>query len=285
MVRRLPEVVAKVGVDLSGVPETLLWTLYFRASEARREDAVLEDPLAVELVDRLGYPIAERFGSGGPVAQWQALRAATFDREVRRFLAANPGGTVVALGEGLETSFWRVDDGSVQWVAVELPETIALRDRLLPAADRRRTLTGSALDDAWMDAVDPARGLLITAQGLLMYFPRADVHRLIEACAARFPGAAMVFDAVPKALTQRKAGKRATYQPPPWEWGMDADEERALRELPGIAELRALRLPPGRGVIFGRLLTTLSRVPALRRGMLTVFAARCSSRRPPGSRA
>ena len=40
-----------------------------------------------------------------------------------RFLAANPDGTVVALGEGLETGFWRVDNGSVNWLTVELPET------------------------------------------------------------------------------------------------------------------------------------------------------------------
>jgi O-methyltransferase involved in polyketide biosynthesis len=273
MVRRLPEVVAKVGVDLSGVPETLLWTLYHRASEARREDAVLEDPLAVELVDRLDYPFAERFGSGG-LSQWQALRAATFDREVRRFLAANPGGTVAALGEGLETQFWRVDDGAVNWVAVELPETVALRDQLLPAVTRRRTFAGSALDESWMDAVDAARGPLITAQGLLMYFPRDEAHRLIAACAARFPGAALVFDAVPKWLAQRDPPKRAAYQPPRWEWGMDAAEERALRELPGIAELRALRLPRGRGLVHGTLLPLTARVPALRRGMLSVFAAR-----------
>jgi O-methyltransferase involved in polyketide biosynthesis len=282
MLRTLPEVVTKVGVELSGVPETLLWTLYQRASEARREDAVLEDPLGVELVDRLDYPFTERFGAGGPFAQWQALRAATFDREVRRFEAANPGGTVVALGEGLETSFWRVDDGRVQWLAVELPETVALRERLLPAVDRRRTITGSALDAAWMDAVDPSRGLLITAQGLLMYFARDEVHRLISACAARFPGAALVFDAVPQKLAQRDPPRRATYQPPRWEWGMDAGEERAVRELPGISELRALRLPPGRGLIYGRLVPALARVPALRRGMLSVFAARFS---PQGSRA
>jgi O-methyltransferase involved in polyketide biosynthesis len=29
-------------VQLEGVPETLLWTLYHRASEARRSDAVLQ---------------------------------------------------------------------------------------------------------------------------------------------------------------------------------------------------------------------------------------------------
>ena len=233
----------------------------------------MTDPLAVELVDRLDYPFAERFG-GGELGQWQALRAARFDREVRRFLRANPGGTVVALGEGLETQFWRVDDGAVRWLAVELPETVALRDQLLPPADRRRTIAGSALEEAWMDEVDAARGVLITAQGLLMYFPREDAHRLISACAARFPGAAMVFDAVPKWLAQREPPQRAAYKPPRWEWGMDGAEERALAALPGIAELRALRLPRGRGVEHGALLPLAARLPALRRGMLSVYAAR-----------
>src|SRR6185295_10912605 len=75
------------GVDpgLEGVPETLLWTLWHRALEARRPDAVLHDPLAVELVDRIDYPFAERFGAGS-LAQWQALRVRAFDREVRRLL-------------------------------------------------------------------------------------------------------------------------------------------------------------------------------------------------------
>jgi O-methyltransferase involved in polyketide biosynthesis len=106
-----------VRVDLEGVPQTPPWTLYHRALEARRPDAVLHDPLAVELVDRIDYPFAERFGPGR-LAQWQALRVRAFDREIRRLLAASPGGTVVALGEGLET------------------------------------IARSALDLAWMDEVD-----------------------------------------------------------------------------------------------------------------------------------
>jgi hypothetical protein len=44
------------------VPETLLWTLYDRAAEARRPHAVLHDPLAVERVRRLDYPFEQRFG-------------------------------------------------------------------------------------------------------------------------------------------------------------------------------------------------------------------------------
>ena len=41
-----------VSVALDGVPETMLWTLYNRASEARRRDALLVDPAAVRICDR-----------------------------------------------------------------------------------------------------------------------------------------------------------------------------------------------------------------------------------------
>jgi len=36
----------RIDPGLEGVPETLLWTLYHRALEARRPDAVLHDPAA-----------------------------------------------------------------------------------------------------------------------------------------------------------------------------------------------------------------------------------------------
>jgi O-methyltransferase involved in polyketide biosynthesis len=133
---------AQLRVELTGVPETLLWTLYHRAAEARRLDAVLHDPMAVELVDAIDYPFEQRFGRAR-LGQWQALRALCFDNEIRRFLGAYPDGTVIALGEGLETQFWRVDNGRVDRVTVDVPEAIALRERLLPPSPRRRSLASS----------------------------------------------------------------------------------------------------------------------------------------------
>src|SRR4051812_8934643 len=103
----------------------MLWTLWQRAVEAERPDTVLPDPLAADLVRRIDHPFAQRFGTA--FGQWQALRARCFDEEIRRFQRSVPGGTVVALGEGLETQFWRVDDGLVRWVTVEVPEAVALR--------------------------------------------------------------------------------------------------------------------------------------------------------------
>jgi O-methyltransferase involved in polyketide biosynthesis len=39
-------------VELQAVPETALWTLYIRGSEAARPDAAIDDPQAVELAIR-----------------------------------------------------------------------------------------------------------------------------------------------------------------------------------------------------------------------------------------
>jgi O-methyltransferase involved in polyketide biosynthesis len=272
-------VVAGGPVELTGVPETMLWTLYYRATEARRPDAVLRDPKAVELVDAIDYPFEQRFGRAVDwQAQWQGLRARRFDREVRRFMKEHPGGTVIALGEGLETQFWRVDDGRVRWLTVDLPESVEVRSRLLPAeSDRRQLIAGSALDEAWMDGVDASRGVLVTAQGLLMYLQPDESRGLIAGCARRFPGGEMVFDAAPRwfsSATQRGKVKTAQgFEAPPMPWGWDPAERRRLRALPEIASLRELRLGRGRGRV-GGLLSGMSAVPVLRGIGLTIVLVR-----------
>jgi O-methyltransferase involved in polyketide biosynthesis len=266
------------AVELSGVPETMLWTLYYRASEARRPDTVLQDPKAVEVVDAIDYPFAERFGKAVEwQAQWQALRARRFDREVRRFLAQHAAGTVVALGEGLETQFWRVDNGLVSWLTVDLPESVAVRSELLPVeSDRQRVIAGSALDERWMDDVELDGGVLVTAQGLLMYLQPEQSRGLIAACARRLAGGEMVFDAAPRWFSQQTLkGKVKTargYQAPPIPWGLDPAERRRLREIPGVQSLRELRLGRGRGPV-GGLLSVMSATPVLRGIGLTILHA------------
>jgi O-methyltransferase involved in polyketide biosynthesis len=225
---------------LSGVPETALWTLYHRSLAARQ--GVLDDPKAIELVERLDYPFAERFG-GGETATWQGLRVRAFDNEIRKVLRHTPDATVVALGEGLETQFWRVGNGRVRWVTVDLPESIALRRQVLPGGE---TIAASALDvDAWAGA-EPD---LITAQGLLMYLSRDEVHGLFAA----LPPARVVFDVVAPWLARRRP-KRDTYEAPPWTWSAD---RRELATLP-LTELHRVPFPhAGRFVV--PLLTRLLR--------------------------
>ena len=115
----------KHRADLSGVSETALLTLYSRSTEARRPDAILDDPMAIRLVDSIDYDFT-RFGQS---RQDMAIRARTFDHVTRRYLQRHPASTVVALAEGLQTSFWRLDDDGARfrWLTVDLPPIVALR--------------------------------------------------------------------------------------------------------------------------------------------------------------
>ncbi len=268
----------RVAVELARVPETALWTLYHRAVEARRADAVIDDPAAVQLLERIDFPFAARFGSGEGFSQWQALRARCFDLAVARLLAQHPGGSVVALGEGLETQFWRVDNGRVRWLTVDLPEVVEVRRQLLPGDPRLRVLGCSALDPSWLDEVDDAQGVLVTAQGLLMYLSPEEAHGLVGRCAAAFGGGQMVFDVVPRWLVERSRSgglkTRTGYEPPAWSWGFDRREQQRLRALPNVADLRTLRLPRGRGAVHGAVLPVAARVPMLQRLLLSVLLAR-----------
>ncbi|MFF1699381.1 class I SAM-dependent methyltransferase [Streptomyces sp. NPDC058257] len=260
----------KRQAQLDGVAETTLWTLHHRALAAKDPGSALLDPKAIEVIDTVDYPFEQRFGTGNwGLAQGMAVRARCYDREVRRFLSDHPDGTVVSLGEGLETQFWRVDNGRVRWLAVDLPEVAALRQRLLPDAPRHRTLPCSATDARWMDEVDASRGLLILAQGMLMYLTRDVVHRLIEGCAARFPGADLVFDTPPAWMAARTVRGRwsypAGYRPPPMLWGMTPGERRKLRTVhPNIAAVRGVREPRGRGLLCGWLMPLANFLPAIR---------------------
>jgi len=209
---------------LADVSETMLWSLHNRAFEAKRDDGVLEDPASVRIHGAIDYDFDGRFGEPEGLL---AVRAAGIDRAIREWLRQNPDGCVVSLGEGLETQVRRVDNGRMHWLSVDLHDAIQLRERFLPSTDRFRHLALSALDPAWMDAVDPSAGVFIVAQGLLMYLDPEEVRAFFTSVAERFPSAEMVFDVIPRwfsALTTQGLMKTASYRLPRMPWGINRNE-------------------------------------------------------------
>jgi O-methyltransferase involved in polyketide biosynthesis len=259
--------VERIPVELAGIPETLLGNLGRRAVAARL--GALQDPMALEVVDRLEYDFAD--SSRG--ARAHAVRVSTFDAAVRRFLGSNPAGTVVALGEGLETQFWRLDNGQVRWLTVDLPETMKLRRRLLPDGPRQSSHTGSALDLNWVDGLDPTDPILVTAQGLLPYFQRDQVHELIAGIAERLPGSLLVFDAVPQAmleLVRRTSGRERELAVELWTWLFNPGERAAIRATTGVEDLRDLAPPLTSGVT-SLAIATIRLLPQRLRYSIPVF--------------
>lgn len=182
--------------SLSGVADTLLLPLVFRAAESQRPNAMLCDPQAVEIVNRIEYD-HDRVLKESRDQVTVLMRMREFDRCTRVFLDRYPDAVVVDIGCGLDTRFQRIDNGTVEWYGLDLPEVIALRRQLLDETPRCHFLAGSALDFAWMDRINSSqeRACLFLAEGVFMFFDSEQVRRLVCTLRHRFPGAELVFDA------------------------------------------------------------------------------------------
>lgn len=252
------------GEVLDGVAATTLGTLRNRAVEAAHPRSGFEDSEAVRLYESIDGDFT-RFG---PHTQTHALRARAMDRALRGYLAAHPAATVVALGEGLQTTYWRLGRPDVDWLSVDVAPVLELRSRLLPAEPRVTSLATSVLDRSWLDEVDPGRGVFITAEGLFMYLERADVLSLIADCARRFPGGQLIFDSIPAWYSARTlAGLRVSdrYTTPPMPFSLSVSEARRLpAEIEGVASAVDVSPPLGRGPWRLRTLRALANRPPLR---------------------
>jgi O-methyltransferase involved in polyketide biosynthesis len=245
--------------EIVTLPETAMVTLWCRASEARRADGIIDDPMAIRLVDSIDYDFS-KFSLAA--RQDVALRALAFDSNAHRYLSDHPGATVVALGEGLQTSFWRLDaaglDNEFRWLTVDFQPIIDLRDQLLPHPPRISTSAQSVLDFTWMDRVNPQDGVFVTAEGLLPYLQPHEALSVIRECARRFPGGQMMFD-LPTKL-QAFLGRHRIWTTlrggwPRTPFALSQREAAGLADsVPGVRAAHNLPVARGRGPVVDQML-------------------------------
>lgn len=187
----------KIIPTLDGVSETLLMTLYVRARESQRPDAMIKDDQAVAMVNQIARDFSRlRLQRHDEVAVIMRMRK--FDSHVRGFLERNPDAVVVHIGCGLDTRFERVDNGRVEWFDLDLPEVMELRRKLIRnASERYHTLSASVFETAWIEEVSRfrPRPYMFIAEGVLPYFAEAQVKSLVLRLRDRFPGSELVCDA------------------------------------------------------------------------------------------
>lgn len=189
-------------VKLGPAQETMLIPLYGRAVEARKKQPMLRDAKAVEIVDSLDYDFAKFDGNRSLAGA--VLRGMIFDGWVSEFLRANPGGTVVEIGAGLNTRFERLDNGTCHWVELDLPDSMELRRQFFEPTDRRAMVAGSVTDADWLDAVreHPAPYFFI-AEAVLPYVPREGCEAAIGFIRDQFPGSPIAFDTAGAGMVER----------------------------------------------------------------------------------
>jgi len=190
-------------LDLSGVEETALLTLYARAIESQSEDPILKDEKVEWLVKQLDPLLMKQNSKMAKRLRKRAidprltihmqLRAKKYDQYSINFLKKHPEGVIINIGSGLDTRYFRVDNGLCQFFDLDLPDMIQLKRHLLKENERYHMIGQSVLDFEWMDQIAKRHlPALILAEGVFMYLPKDKVKALILEMQKRFPDSELV---------------------------------------------------------------------------------------------
>jgi O-methyltransferase involved in polyketide biosynthesis len=171
----------KTALQDQTVQATMLLPVYGRAKASRMFPDILRDDGAIRIVDNMDYDftqIAKHYATEyGSLCC--LLRAKRFDERCLAYIQKHPDGAVVNLGSGLDTTFDRVDNGSVRWYNLDLPDAMAFRQRFIPPKERCTDIAKSMFDYTWLDEIKTADSVFILAGGLFYYFEETGRRKAI----------------------------------------------------------------------------------------------------------
>jgi O-methyltransferase involved in polyketide biosynthesis len=186
--------------QLGVIEDTLFVPMLGRIYASEHFSNILNDAKALELKTKLPAGVIENDTQTQYTYLASATRSANMDRYISDFLKRKKNGIIVQLGCGLETTYYRNDNGYTVWYGIDLPDVIEYRKTLLPETDRERYIAGDAFERGWIDQIrkeHPEVPILVTASGLFYYFEEEKVLDLLRML-GKYGDIEILFDAVSK---------------------------------------------------------------------------------------
>ena len=245
-------------IKLSGVPETMLQTIYARAKESRGRGAI-HDAKAEEIIEKLDYDFSladkDTAMHSGVIA-----RTIVLDRLTKAWLGAHPGA-VVNIACGLDTRCYRMS-GYAHWYNLDLPETMAVREKLLPESGTISQIAMSAMEDWGSEISEQNVQVLIVIEGLTMYLNAKDVQQIFAVISSRFSQATIFVETMNPAMVRHFKEKSIDASNAKFTWGIK--NGKALAELlPGFRFMEEHSLTEGMAV-FAPIYKLLDKLPTVR---------------------
>ena len=170
----------KEKVSVTGVPETMIQTLYARAKESEKDNPMIQDDMAAEIVSKLDYDFSnadkDKAMSYGVIA-----RTIVLDEMVERYLSKNAKTVVINIASGMDTRCYRMKGKYLRWYNVDLPETMEIREKFLAENGPIYQIAKSAMDASYTDEiVCDGENVLVVIEGLSMYLQEKDVLQMFS---------------------------------------------------------------------------------------------------------
>ncbi|PID47662.1 MAG: hypothetical protein CR967_03290 [Proteobacteria bacterium] len=169
------------------ISKTLLLPLYFRALDARSENPILNDKVALDLVKNFEFDEKlmkkAKFSQAGTIA-----RAKFLDDIARNFIKNNQNPVIVNMATGLDTRTLRVYDKGAKFYDLDLPEVIKIRKKYIK--DKSVVLDANAFEDKFNEELlkNQDASFCFIYEGFFMYFDKLQITNLLRNLTQNFSG-------------------------------------------------------------------------------------------------
>ena len=174
-----------MNLQFGDIQETALIPLAIKASETARPNARIKDLKAKEIIDSLGVDVSKF----DPFLSHEGVVARTilYWEQLKELLNKYPDAVCINLGCGFDDKFSQVDNGSVRWFDVDLPDQIDVRRKVYEDRERCVMLEGNALNGDWTRSIPKADMVIVVMEGVLEYFSKEQVKTCLNMLCDSFP--------------------------------------------------------------------------------------------------
>ncbi len=169
------------------ISKTLLMPLYFRALDAQKEESILNDTKALELIKNFEFDTQTldkaKFSQAGTIA-----RAKFLDDKVKEFIKNNPNPVIVNMATGLDTRTLRIYDEKAKFFDIDLPEVIELRKKYIE--DKSVVIGANAFEKDYIEELLNYKDaqFCFIFEGFFMYFDKKQIQTLLSNIIDNFQG-------------------------------------------------------------------------------------------------
>ena len=160
----------KINVDIGTARKSLFLPVIARALESEKSQPALIDKRAQEIVRKADFDLSSLSSS---ITEFNRItwigQSLCFDRLIRDFIRRYPDAPIVNIGCGLDTTYERLNDRSVIWYDLDLPDVISLRKQFIKETENRKFIAGSFLDNDWHKQFNCPEHILLIVGGVYYY--------------------------------------------------------------------------------------------------------------------
>lgn len=249
-------------VKVTGVPETMIQTLYARAKETGKKDAKIRDDIAVEIVDKLDYDFSKA-DKDNAMSYGVVARTIVLDKMVGEYLDTHKDAIVINIACGLDTRCYRMKGKYKYWYNVDLPETMEIRKRFLTENGPVYQIAKSAMDSSYTyDIAYNKENVLVVIEGLSMYLHENDIRQIFSIIEKTYGKATVMIETMSPFVVNHVKEKSIEGSNAKFTWGVKNGKE--LQKLvPAFSWKRDVSLVEGMKVLMP-VYHVIGRIPIAR---------------------